>query len=76
MENNGGFKDSLVIPLNDLRDRLDEIDPDQRYIISCHSGQRSYIAERILKQHDFKVKNLDGAFHLYKVIKPEAIYYG
>ena len=76
VENNGGFKDSLVIPLNDLRDRLDEIDPDQRYIISCHSGQRSYIAERILKQHDFKVKNLDGAFHLYKVIKPEAIYYG
>ena len=76
VKNNGGLKDSLVIPLNDLRDRLDEINLDQKYIISCHSGQRSYIAERILKQNDFEVKNLDGAFHLYKIIKPEAVYYG
>lgn len=76
VKNNGGFKDSLIIPLNDLRDRLDEISPDEKYIVSCHSGQRSYIAERILKQHNYDVKNLDGAFHLYKMIKPEAIYHG
>ena len=72
---NGYLKNSIIIPVNELRDRLDEINPDERYIVSCHSGQRSYIAERILKQNDFNVKNLDGAFHLYSIIKPEAIYY-
>lgn len=75
VKRNGGFKEALVIPVDDLRGRLDELDKSKKYIVSCHSGQRSYIAERILKQHHFDVKNLDGAFHLYKTIKPEAIYY-
>ena len=73
---NGYLKGSIVIPVNELRDRLAEINPAEKYIVSCHSGQRSYIAERILKQHNFNVKNLDGAFHLYQIIKPEAIYHG
>ena len=73
VKSGGYIEGSIIIPLNDLRDRLDEIDPAEKYIVSCHSGQRSYIAERILKQHNFNVKNLDGAFHLYKMIKPEAV---
>lgn len=73
VKSGGYIEGSIIIPLNDLRDRLDEIDPAEKYIVSCHSGQRSYIAERILKQHNFNVKNLDGAFHLYKIIKPEAV---
>ena len=73
VKSGGYIEGSIIIPLNDLRDRLDEIDPSEKYIVSCHSGQRSYIAERILKQHNFNVKNLDGAFHLYKMIKPEAV---
>lgn len=73
--NNGGFENALNIPLNDLRDRLGEIGTDGKYIISCASGQRSYIAERILKQANFEVKNLDGAFRLYRTIKPEEVSY-
>ena len=73
VKSGGYIEGSIIIPLNDLRDRLDEIDPAEKYIVSCHSGQRSYIAERILKQYNFNVKNLDGAFHLYKMIKPEAV---
>lgn len=71
----GRFKDSINIPLNQLRDRLHELDPKQPYIVSCRSGLRSYVAERILKQHGFDVLNLDGAFHLYSTVRPEECVY-
>lgn len=69
----GQFKDSIQIPLNDLRCRIHELDHHKEYIISCHSGLRSYVAERLLKQAGFKAKNLDGAFSLYNTVLPEEI---
>lgn len=71
----GRFPNALNIPLNDLRDRMDELDREQEYIISCRSGQRSYIGERLLKQSGFKVKNLDGAYALYQAVRPEELEY-
>lgn len=68
--------DTIHIPLNELRECLDELDKNQAYIVSCHSGLRSYIAERILKQAGFTVKNLDGAYSLYKMANPEGVEYG
>ncbi len=64
---------TVHIPLNELRERLNELDKEAEYIVSCHSGLRSYIAERILKQAGFAVKNLDGAYALYKMVKPEGV---
>lgn len=69
----GHFANSVNIPLDELRDRLAELDANQEYIISCHSGLRSYIGERILKQNGFKIQNLDGAYFLYSTVKPEEI---
>lgn len=70
----GGYvAGSLNIPLPELRQRLTELNPEQAYIVSCASGQRSYIAERLLKQAGFRVKNLDGAFGLYSQVRPEAV---
>lgn len=71
----GTFPNATHIPLNELRDRLSELDPSQEWIVSCHSGLRSYVAERILKQHGFHVKNLDGAFALYHAVLPEELVY-
>ncbi|MFV0557561.1 MAG: FAD-dependent oxidoreductase [Enterococcus sp.] len=73
IKQNGQFKASVQIPLNDLRCRISELDPSNEYIITCHSGLRSYIGERILKQAGFKAQNLDGAFALYNTVKPEEI---
>ncbi|WP_341931562.1 FAD-dependent oxidoreductase [Streptococcus pluranimalium] len=67
----GRFPNAMAIPLDDLRDRLEELDKSQSYIVSCHSGLRSYVAERILKQAGFEVANLDGAYALYQMVKPE-----
>ncbi|MDT2760422.1 FAD-dependent oxidoreductase [Enterococcus xiangfangensis] len=71
----GRFPDAINLPLNQLRERLAELDPNQEYLVSCHSGLRSYVAERILKQNGFRVKNLDGAFALYKTVRPEELIY-
>ncbi len=65
------FNDYIAIPLDELRGRISELDKSKEYIVSCHSGLRSYIAERILKQNGFSAKNLDGAISLYMVAKPE-----
>ncbi|WP_261809349.1 FAD-dependent oxidoreductase [Levilactobacillus humaensis] len=67
----GVFPNSVTIPLNELRERLDELDPKQAYVVSCFSGQRSYMAERILRQHGFDVVNLDGAFNLYRAVRSQ-----
>lgn len=61
------------IPLPQLRQRITELDKSQRYIVSCESGLRSYIAERQLKQQGFDVRNLDGAFSLYATVLPQKI---
>lgn len=68
-----GFKN---IPLDDLRCRFHEIDINQEVVVSCRSGQRSYIAERILKQAGYKVRNLDGAFGIYSKGNPGGINIG
>lgn len=69
----GHFGNGINVPLDQLRGRLEELDKSVSYIVSCHSGLRSYLAERILKQNGFDVVNLDGAYVLYQSIYPERI---
>lgn len=69
----GKIAEGKHIPLAQLRDRLSELDKSQRYIVSCESGLRSYIAERQLKQQGFDVRNLDGAYSLYSTVLPQKI---
>jgi rhodanese-related sulfurtransferase len=45
---------SRHIPLHLLRDRLGELDRDKPTTVICRSGQRAYIASRILEQKGFK----------------------
>lgn len=52
---NGQFREFIHIPLDQLRERIGELDASKEYIVSCHSGLRSYIAERILKENGFIV---------------------
>ncbi len=54
--------DIINIPLDQLRDRLHELDPAKPTIVACRSGLRSYLGTRILAQHGFtEVYNLSGA---------------
>ncbi|NBC11617.1 MAG: FAD-dependent oxidoreductase [Planctomycetes bacterium] len=57
-----GAEHAHHIPLDELRDRLGELDPQQPTVTSCASGLRSYVAARILTQHGFReVYDLTGA---------------
>jgi len=62
----GYIEGSINIPLDELRDRMDELDKDKTIIVYCAIGLRGYIGARILKQNGFKVKNFCGGFTTYK----------
>ena len=57
---------SLNIPLDDLRERLNEIPANKPVYIYCGVGLRGYLASQILMQRGFKeVKNLSGGYKTY-----------
>ena len=63
----GFIEESLHIPLNELRGRLNELDKDKGYIPYCAVGLRAYFAHRILVQNGFKSRNLSGGYKTYSV---------
>ena len=57
---------AVNIPLDELRDRLDELPKDKMIYTFCAVGLRGYLAYRILVQHGFeKVRNLSGGLKTY-----------
>ena len=58
----GHLEGAQNIPLDDLRARLSELDPAVPLVVYCKVGLRGYLAERILKQHGYAVKNLQGGW--------------
>ena len=56
-----GAEQAINIPLDELRDRLGELDPAKETVVSCAAGVRAHVACRILRQHGFdSVGNLVG----------------
>lgn len=51
---------AIAIPVDELRDRIGELDADRPTVVSCAVGIRGHLAARILKQHGFQVANLSG----------------
>lgn len=65
----GTISNSINIPLNQLRERLNELPKEETLHVFCQVGQRGYLASQILKSNGFKVKNLNGGYKLYKQTK-------
>lgn len=61
----GAIPNSLLIPIDELRERLSEI-PKEDVIVHCAVGQRGHIATQILQAHGYKVRNLDGGYVTWK----------
>ncbi|MBM7647474.1 CoA-disulfide reductase [Bacillus ectoiniformans] len=64
----GVIKGSVNIPLDELRDRLEELPKDQPIYVHCQVGLRGYLATRILKGHGFVAISLDGGWKTYSVV--------
>lgn len=58
----GHIEGAINIPVDSLRERMDELDKDKEIIEYCQVGIRGYIAARILNQNGFKVKNMTGGY--------------
>ena len=60
---------AINIPLDELRENLKKLDKSKEIVVHCHSGLRSYLACRILKQKGYNVKNLIGGYIMYDIMK-------
>ena len=56
------------IPVDELRERLGELDKRKPVYVICQSGLRSYIACRILAGNDFDCYNFSGGFRFYDAV--------
>ena len=63
-----GFRN---IPVDELRERIGELDPSKPVCVMCQSALRSYIACRILTQHGFACRNFSGGYRFYRTVVQE-----
>lgn len=66
--NYGHIDGSINIPLDELRERLDEIEPAKSVYVICQSGLRSYIASRILEANGYESYNFAGGYRFYDTV--------
>ncbi len=57
------------IPVDELRDRIGELDKSKPLYVICQSGLRSYIACRMLSLNGFDCYNFAGGYRLYASMK-------
>lgn len=58
----------MNIPLDSLRENIDQIPKGKPVYVHCHSGLRSYIACRILTGNGYDCYNLAGGWRLYESV--------
>lgn len=69
MEVSRGKIDGFInIPVDSLRERINEIPADKPVYVHCHSGLRSYIACRILSGLGYDCYNLAGGWRFYESV--------
>lgn len=52
-------------PVDELRERLEDLPRGKELLLFCQVGQRGYVAARMLAQHGFRVRNLSGGYKRY-----------
>ena len=62
------YKRQIHIPVDELRERMNELETGKLVYVICQSGLRSYIACRILEQNGFACRNLAGGYRLYESV--------
>ncbi len=64
----GHLEGAVNIPVDALRERLDEVERDRPVYVICQSGLRSYIACRILAGNGYEAYNFAGGYRLYDAV--------
>ncbi len=58
----GSIPGSILIPVDSLRQRVNELDKNKEIFVYCQVGLRGYLATRVLIENGFKAKNLSGGY--------------
>ena len=66
--NRGHIEGFVNIPVDELRERLNEVPKGKPVYVICQSGLRSYIASRILEGSGYTAYNFAGGFRFYDVV--------
>jgi NADPH-dependent 2,4-dienoyl-CoA reductase/sulfur reductase-like enzyme/rhodanese-related sulfurtransferase len=61
----GAIPGSVLIPVNDLRSRIDEV-AGKEVVVHCAVGQRGHTAVQLLKGYGIKARNLSGGYTTWK----------
>ena len=61
----GHVPGAINVPLDELRERLNEIEAGKPVVAYCELGQRGYLATRILTQAGYDAANLSGGYTTY-----------
>lgn len=70
MEYSRGHMEGFInIPVDELRERIGEMDKTKPVYVICQSGLRSYIASRILTGNGFNAYNFAGGFRFYDAVR-------
>ena len=71
-----GHIDGFInLPVDQLREHLEQLDKTKPVYLVCQSGLRSYIASRILKGSGFACSHLAGGYRFYAAVVREAVSY-
>lgn len=65
----GGIEGFVNIPVDEIRDRVNEIPAGKPVYLHCKSGQRSYIAYRILTGLGYECYNLAGGYDRWSAVQ-------
>jgi len=68
----GTIPNAINMPVDELRDRINEIPRDRELLIFCEVGIRGYLACRLLNQRGFSSRNLTGGYQTYLAWAQEA----
>lgn len=64
----GNIPNAVHIPVDVLRERIEEVPKDKKIYVYCQSGLRSYIACRILEQKGYECYNISGGYGFYSSV--------
>ena len=69
----GHINGSILIPINELEDRIDELNDykENTIYVVCRSGNRSGFGKDILNENNFTAINVDGGMLDWKTDKNE-----
>lgn len=65
----GSIPGAVNIPIEQLRERIEELPLERPLSAFCQVGQRGYLATRILQQLGFNVTNLSGGYTTYQQVE-------